>query len=152
MWIFLNRSFFAVTSHEKNPDLLRIQSRKRGDIEAVFPDALVSQNLSRDYRYQALVGREAVSYALAQEVKAIDYTCFARTLQADALERRDAYYYAWLVLCHWQKIEDEASDANEPGAPPDGPGPDPEDRDYWDEDSDPSAPKNLIKTQGVLVA
>ena len=50
MWIFLPESFISVVQKPGDTDTLTVRARIQGDIEAVFPDAVVEADKGTDYK------------------------------------------------------------------------------------------------------
>jgi hypothetical protein len=100
MWICLNDSFLSIVSDRNTPNLLLVRSRRSGDIEAVFPDAKVIENLGTDYKYRASIDRKKVAAAIADRAMHIDYSNFKNSV--DDQERHDAYLNIWLTIYRFQ--------------------------------------------------
>ncbi|CAB5220232.1 hypothetical protein UFOVP233_24 [uncultured Caudovirales phage] len=104
MWIFLNNAFLSVVDPEaaydgmSGPigDKLLVRARIDGDIEAVFPQAKVTETPHRDYRFRALVSRHMVALAMAKAVNQIGYSNFKGSVPEKA--RHDAYSGVWGVM------------------------------------------------------
>lgn len=97
MWVYLTDALLSIVAHRDRPADLLVRARFDGDIEAVFPDAVVSETPAADYRFRATLPREVVARAIAERAAAIDYPNFKATLphrtRAD-LARADAYHAA----------------------------------------------------------
>lgn len=89
MWVFLNQAMLSIVAAPDRPGMLLVRARVAGDIEVVFPGAVVRRTPDRDYLFRALVPRQAVEHALAREVRAIDYGNFKASVPDD---RRHAVY------------------------------------------------------------
>ncbi len=98
MWIFLNHAFLSIVD---DGDALRVRARRRGDLERVFPDAIVEETLHRDYRFRARIDRERVAAALADAVRGIRYPNFKDSV-AEHL-RHAAYGQVWSVMRRYQQ-------------------------------------------------
>lgn len=96
MWVFLNSSFLSIVAHREKPDVLLVRARRKGDIEAVFPEAATWKDAKADYRYRAEIARASVSEALAREAQQIAYTNFKASLKDH--ERHEAYMAVWTVM------------------------------------------------------
>lgn len=96
MWVMLSDSFLSIVSKDCADDELLVRARRPGDIENVFPDAVVTESVRNDYRYRAVVKREAVVAALAAEVDRIRYDNFKNSVANDDLY--DAYAAVWSVM------------------------------------------------------
>ena len=108
MWIFLNNAFLSVIDPKAKyegggpkGDKLLVRARIRGDIEAVFPRAKVTETPDRDYRFRALLPREAVVAAMMHAVESIDYSNFKGSVPQKA--RHDAYAGVWGVMYREQE-------------------------------------------------
>lgn len=100
MWICLNDAFLSVVSKNCKPDQLLVRARVKGHIEAVFPDAVVSESTTTDYRYRAVVSRIEVADALIGQVMSLDYSNFKNSVRDNRLH--DAYAAFWNVHARLQ--------------------------------------------------
>lgn len=73
MWIFMRDSFLSIVQHDDDDRFLQVRSRIRGDIERVFPEAVIAEDDRSDYRFTANVNRERVSHTIALRVQQITY-------------------------------------------------------------------------------
>lgn len=104
MWIFLQNSFLSIVDPEASydglsgpiGDKLLVRARIDGDIEAVFPNAKVSETPHRDYRFRALISRRIVAAAMAEAVNQIGASNFKGSVPEKA--RHDAYSGVWGVM------------------------------------------------------
>jgi hypothetical protein len=97
MWVYLTDALLSIVAHRDRPADLLVRARFRGDIEAVFPDAAVTETLDADYRFRATLPREVVARAIADRAAAIDYPNFKGTLPHRTRTdhaRADAYHAA----------------------------------------------------------
>ena len=76
MWICFSESFLSIVDASDEPGALLVRARRAGDIEAVFPNAKVTQSIGRDYLYRAQIKREEVSAVLAEQVMKLAYPNF----------------------------------------------------------------------------
>lgn len=93
MWICLNNAFLSVVSKGCAPDELLVRARRPGDINKVFPEAIVTEKIGTDYQFRAIVKREDIALALANEVFSIDYSNFKNSVRDNKLH--DAYAAFW---------------------------------------------------------
>jgi hypothetical protein len=108
MWICLNKSFLSIVDPQgsyaggdgRSRDLL-VRARFKGDIEAVFPDAKVTQTPDRDYMYRATVARDVVAAAIQNEVLNIDYSNFKGSVGKNW--RHDVYLDFWHITNREQR-------------------------------------------------
>lgn len=99
MWIFLNDAFLSVVA-DKDPDMLLVRGRIKGDIERVFPDYLVIEGAGTDYRFRTLVPRLIVADKLAEMADDISYKNFKGSVKDKT--RHDAYLRCWGIMESWQ--------------------------------------------------
>lgn len=100
MWVCLNKSFLSVVSKQCKPDELLVRARRPGDIEAVFPEAVVKKSTSTDYAFRAVLPRSRVAEAIAAEVMGIKYDNFKNSVREDRLH--DAYAAFWNIHARLQ--------------------------------------------------
>jgi hypothetical protein len=97
MWVCLNNAFFSIvkpSALDANPDThLMVRARRPGDIERVFPDAVVVELDGRDYQFRAYIERSVVGVALMCIAETIDYGNFKNSVKDDRLH--DAYGRFW---------------------------------------------------------
>lgn len=96
MWVCLNNAFLSVVSKDCAADELLVRARRAGDIERVFPTAVVRQSSTTDYRYRAVVKRDTVAAAMVAAVKDLDYANFKDSVDDDELY--NAYSSVWSVM------------------------------------------------------
>lgn len=101
MWICQNSSFLSIVQPsaadlKANPGTLLVRARRKGDIEATFPDAEVISLSGRDYLFRAFIDRAEVGAALADKIEAIDYGNFKNSVKNSRLH--DAYARIWGVM------------------------------------------------------
>lgn len=104
MWICFNKSFLSIVEPSgvitKTGDFLLVRARRKGDIEAVFPDAEVHRSPERDYLFRAYIPRQEVAEAIAGEVMGIRYTNFKASVRNTKLH--DAYAGFWSIMARLQ--------------------------------------------------
>ena len=96
MWIFLQNSFISVVQKPGDKEMLTVRARIKGDIEAVFPDALVEANKGTDYKYRAKIPREVVAKALHDQLMGVAYSNFKGGVKGR--KRHDAYMKVWSAM------------------------------------------------------
>lgn len=102
MWIFLPKSFLSIVDKgDPSGRTLLVRARKAGDIEAVFPDAIVIEGGGTDYAFRARIDREQVAQALADQARAVTYPNFKATVKDD--ERHLAYMHVWDAMSSYQQ-------------------------------------------------
>lgn len=101
MWIFTTNAFLSIVDKGGDGSTLLVRGRRKGEIEAVFPEAEVQETPRNDYRYRARLPRERVAQALADQVRALAYPNFKATVHDPA--RHDAYLEVWQSLYAYQR-------------------------------------------------
>lgn len=106
MWICQNNSFLSIVQPapadlKAHPGTLLVRARRKGDIEATFPDAEVITLDGRDYQFRAFIKRGAVGNAIADQIDAINYGNFKNSVKNRILH--DAYARIWSVMAALQQ-------------------------------------------------
>lgn len=102
MWIFLKGSYLSVVDKgDASGATLLVRARRRGDIEAVFPQAQVIEGGGTDYAYRARIDREEVAARIADSIRGIRYGNFKGAVGDNA--RHDAYLGVWDVMYRFQQ-------------------------------------------------
>ena len=96
MWIFLSDAFLSIVADRDAFDQLLVRARFRGDVECVFPEAVVVEGAGTDYAFRARVTRERVAQVLAQRAASIAATNFKDSVEAPW--RHDAYLDVWAAM------------------------------------------------------
>ena len=96
MWIFLPGSCLSVVQKPGDTDMLTVRARIHGDIEAVFPDAVVEADKGTDYKYRARVSRQAVAQVLHDQVMNLNWDNFKGAVKDR--KRHDAYMNVWRAM------------------------------------------------------
>lgn len=103
MWICLSDAFLSIVHKDCQPDELLVRARRQGDIQKVFPDAKVKKTIGNDYLYRAVIKREVVAKALAdQALSQIDYPNFKNTVRDNKLH--SAFNAIWHTIARLQAI------------------------------------------------
>lgn len=103
MWVMLNNSFLSIVENMNNSKELLVRARVKGDIERVFNDASVFEDLAADYKYRAFVDRQTVQAEISKQVEGINYYNFKNSISKEERERHDAYIQVWSALHRIQK-------------------------------------------------
>ena len=93
MWISTNVAFLSVVHKGCAPDELLVRARVAGHIEAVFPQAKVTESFGTDYRYRAVLKRDEVAAAMVSAVMGLEYSNFKDSVRNNRLH--DAYSCVW---------------------------------------------------------
>ncbi|QID17838.1 hypothetical protein G3580_09405 [Nitrogeniibacter mangrovi] len=101
MWIFLKNSFLSIVQKPDDIDTLTVRARIKGDIEAVFPEAKVSEGEGTDYRFRARIPREIVAKAMQEQVMTLTASNFKASVSER--HRHDAYMGVWSVMYDFQE-------------------------------------------------
>ena len=103
MWIVLNKSFLSIVKNRNNENELLVRARIEGDIERVFDNANIFQDLKADYKYRSYISRNDVANAISKELLNIDYDNFKNSVSKDDTLRISAYMNVWNALYKIQK-------------------------------------------------
>lgn len=103
MWIFLPNSMLSVVQKpgDAKADTLTVRGRLAGDIESLFPDAVVSQDAGTDYRFRATIPRDQVAKAMHDVVMNLNWSNFKA--QVKDRQRHDAYMGCWQAMYELQE-------------------------------------------------
>lgn len=105
MWLCLSDAFLSIVSKDCARDELLVRSRRKGDIEKIFPRAKVTRTPLADYMYRAVVKRDEVGKALVGEVARITYGNFKDSVADDALH--NAYLRVWTTMVSLQPAKSQ---------------------------------------------
>ena len=100
MWLMLSDLFVSIVAKDCKPDELMVRARRPGDIEKLFPDAVVTEYTASDYHYRAAVKKTAIKAALANEVDRVTYDNFKSSVDDDPLH--NAYMRVWTAMASLQ--------------------------------------------------
>ena len=103
MWICLNDAFLSIVVDRTHLGYLLVRAWRQGEIEKVFPQAIVLRNVGSDYRYRAFIPRSQVALLLVERLEAIDYGNFKNSVRNADLH--DAYYCIWRTMVQYQEQE-----------------------------------------------
>ncbi len=98
MWIFLSDSFLSIV-HDPDPAKPRnllVRARVKGDIERVFPGALVKRTPERDYLFRASIRNDVVANAIQSRISNIDYGNFKDSVDEEG--RHNVYFSVWHTM------------------------------------------------------
>ena len=100
MWIMLSDCFISVVSKDCAEDELMVRARRPGDIEKLFPDAVVTEYTASDYHYRAAVKKTEIKIALVDEVNRVTYDNFKDSV--DDVHLHNAYMRVWTAMATLQ--------------------------------------------------
>lgn len=103
MWICLSESFLSIVTAPKQPKLLLVRARVKGDIERVFPDAKVTRTPERDYLFRSFIPRTVVGEAIGKLAASVSCDNFKNSVPDD--DRHDAYASCWSAMNRLQQIK-----------------------------------------------
>ena len=92
MWIFAKDGFLSIKQHDRQPRLLVVRGRVKGDIERLMGVQEVVEDATgeHDYRYRTFLDRDRVADRIAEHVCAIRYAAFKPAVSD---KRRTPYYF-----------------------------------------------------------
>ncbi len=100
MWVMMSDCFISVVSKDCAEDELMVRARRPGDIEKLFPNAVVTEYTASDYHYRAAVKKTEIKAALANEVDRVTYDNFKSSVGDDPLH--NAYMRVWTAMASLQ--------------------------------------------------
>ena len=110
MWICLSDAFLSIVNSDRDPTVLMVRARRRGDIEAVFgPSVEVTTLPQRDYQFRAFIRRDIVGTVIAQALMEIDYCNFKGSVRDKNLAH--SYHEVWDIM---QELQPTAPYATTP--------------------------------------
>lgn len=98
MWIFLPNAMISIVAHRQRPDFLLVRARIKGDIERVFPGAIVTRSPRADYLYRATVHRDRVASTLSQHLVTMTYANVKGAIPVGDSRRRSFMHATWHVM------------------------------------------------------
>lgn len=104
MWIFLSTGFLSIVDKDCGPDQLLVRARRQGDIEKVFPKAVVKETIGVDYLYRAVIDRSEVASTIANCVYEVGYPNFKDSIPYQDKELRHACGRVWSIMADTQRI------------------------------------------------
>jgi hypothetical protein len=107
MWIFAKDGFLSIVQHERQPRLLAVRARVKGDIERLMSVKQVIEDTGgvHDYRYRAFLDRDRVADRIAEAVCGIRYGGSKGGFKANVTDRRRARHYLHVWDTMWQMQE-----------------------------------------------
>jgi len=102
MWICFRDAYSSIVAHEREPALLPVRARRRGDIENVFPYTRVPETPGRDYLFRTEIPRDEVSRVIAEVVGTMRATNFKSSVRDKELHA--AYVDVWRRMAKLQPI------------------------------------------------
>lgn len=101
MWILLNDAMLSIVADRNSHTHLLVRGRSKGDVETIFPGADVTYTPDADYFWRALVKREDVAKAIADELMTLTYDNFKMSVREHF--RHEAYVDIWARLRELQE-------------------------------------------------
>lgn len=102
MWVFLSDAMLSVVEDRNDPDLMLVRARLEGDIERVFPTALVRKTPNADYLFRASIARTKVVEAMVAAIRSIDYDNFKNSVPPGDAARKYHYSGVWAEMADAQ--------------------------------------------------
>lgn len=101
MWIFSKDVFLSIVEDADQPTWLLVRARVKGDIEKVFPDAIVKRTPNADYRFRTTLDRDTVANAVNDAILDIDYGNFKNAVTDK--RRKVPYTRVWFEMSEMQE-------------------------------------------------
>jgi predicted transposase YdaD len=100
MWLFTTSGFLSIVDKGGDGTTLLVRARRKGEIESIFPDAVVVTSPRNDYLYRARIDREQVAQTMAEMIRNLGYQNFKATIQDT--DFHDACMDVWEVMYRYQ--------------------------------------------------
>jgi hypothetical protein len=100
MWLFTPFGFLSVVDKGGDGSTLLVRARRKGEIEAHFPEAVVETTPGNDYLFRARIDRDRVAVVMAEMIRNLGYKNYKATLQDS--EFHDACMGVWEVMHRYQ--------------------------------------------------
>lgn len=106
MWLFTKSGFFSAVQNDKDPSLIHVRARFKGDLERLLkthkgivgkPAPKILHTSFGDYAYRTDIPRDKFAQIVAAEASGIDYTNFKNRVH-DGTSRDGAYMNVWCVM------------------------------------------------------
>lgn len=102
MWICLNDAYLSIVSKDCKRNELLVRARRPGDIQKVFPNAVVTELHHADYQFRAVITRAEIKSAMCGEIDRISYSNFKDSVGEKDLH--DAYMRVWSHMSLLQPV------------------------------------------------
>lgn len=97
MWIYTKNAFLSIVADRHDPSNLYVRGRMRGDIERVFPEAVVKATPTEaDYAFRSSIPRHVVMGAVANSLLEIEYENFKSAVKEP--DRHNTYLECWQAM------------------------------------------------------
>ena len=103
MWLFTSKSFVSIVVDLNDKTKRLVRARMEGDIEELFPNAVVRKGEGTDYLYRASISVEEVAQKVQESVMGMDYGNFKDSVPSDHEDRHNAYMEVWDVMHRYQE-------------------------------------------------
>jgi hypothetical protein len=103
MWLFTSKSFVSIVVDLNDKTKRLVRARMGGDIEELFPNAVVRKGEGTDYLYRASISVEDVAQKVQECIAGMDYGNFKDSVPPDHENRHDAYMEVWDVMHRHQE-------------------------------------------------
>jgi len=99
MWTITTRGFYSTVAHRDKPESVLVRGRVREDLDNLadlIPNLEVFEDSTADYRWRAVVTKEAWGNAIRQITAEVDYDNFKNAVAArQGKERAHVYSAVW---------------------------------------------------------
>jgi len=103
MWLFTSKSFLSIVVDLTDDSKFLVRARMPGDIEELFPEAVVRKGEGTDYLFRASIPKEGVAKRVKDYLMKMDYGNFKNSVPPDQDARHDAYMEVWSVMNRYQE-------------------------------------------------
>jgi hypothetical protein len=103
MWCFLRNGFLSIVQDKDNENYLVVRARVRGDIEAYWPTADVTESPENDYRYRTRLLRSEVASVISDYIlNDLNHTNYKAAVNMVDPRRSEYYGMVWAIMADLQ--------------------------------------------------
>jgi hypothetical protein len=115
MWMFAKNGFVSIKQHKDDANKLFVRAAVRGDLEAMFPGCVVTEDYKTDYQFSTTIDRRFAASTIANAVMEIHRTGGFKT-SLDDVRRYPFYCRIWDVVRDMQEALSEVASTNKPSS------------------------------------
>ncbi len=110
MWLFTSGGFVSIVASRDCQDDLIVRARVRNHLQALFPQAVITETVDADYRFRTIVNRKVVRKFVTDQVSVIRYGNFKNSISDPRY--RSASNRVWGVMHELQGMYSQYDDDN----------------------------------------
>lgn len=99
IWVCFNDGFISAVYDKKN-DVVKVRSRRREILEALFPELVIHCSYTTDYRYRVFCTKKELADVIVNRIDSMDYSNFKNSVRDRDLH--DLYSDFWVQHFNYQ--------------------------------------------------